>query len=349
MVTKKSAFGLILLAATAIAFADGSISIGDAAPPLSIKTWVKGNPVAGFEPGKVYVVEFWATWCGPCKTSIPHLTELAKKNTDVTFIGVGIWEDNPDQRVEKFVAEMGSKMDYTVGYSGNKDGMAVTWMQAAGQNGIPSSFIIKDQKIMWIGHPMSMDKPLAEIKAGTFDMAKAKKEMDEQVAKDKVRGEINRELSAIRKMYDSGQTKEAKAKLKEVTTKYPDAAEGAKPMQLGWMAQEDAKAFSKEAKKMAKDAEARQGLLSFAMSNAKKDSKVAAQVREALELSLEATKNKDMMVLWYGLNCYERMGDKAAALKCAETALQVFPTSEMKDEKDFKKYLEDSITRLKQP
>lgn len=36
---------------------------GDPAPALKIDKWVKGQPVEAFEKGKVYVVEFWATWC----------------------------------------------------------------------------------------------------------------------------------------------------------------------------------------------------------------------------------------------------------------------------------------------
>ena len=39
-----------------------SLDIGSKAPPLSAEQWLKGEPVQAFEPGKVYVVEFWATW-----------------------------------------------------------------------------------------------------------------------------------------------------------------------------------------------------------------------------------------------------------------------------------------------
>src|SRR2546425_1106795 len=68
------------------------LGLGDPAPKLEVKSFVKGEPVKGFEPGKNYVVEFWATWCPPCRTSIPHLTELQKKHPDVIFIGVSVFE-----------------------------------------------------------------------------------------------------------------------------------------------------------------------------------------------------------------------------------------------------------------
>jgi thiol-disulfide isomerase/thioredoxin len=71
----------------------GELKLGDPAPALKVSKFVKGSPVTKFEPGKFYVVEFWATWCGPCKTSIPHLTEMAKKYKDVQFVGVSVWEE----------------------------------------------------------------------------------------------------------------------------------------------------------------------------------------------------------------------------------------------------------------
>ena len=65
------------------------LAVGDRAPALTVEKWVKGEPVTGFEKGKTYVVEFWATWCGPCIASMPHLSALQKEYKDkVTIIGV---------------------------------------------------------------------------------------------------------------------------------------------------------------------------------------------------------------------------------------------------------------------
>src|SRR6266852_6743020 len=110
------------------------LSVGDPAPAITVKEFVKGTPVSSLEKGKRYVVEFWATWCGPCRVSIPHLTELQKKHPEFTFIGVSVWEQ--DQKgVKPFVQQMGDKMDYTVamdevpeGANGNEGKMAKAWM-----------------------------------------------------------------------------------------------------------------------------------------------------------------------------------------------------------------------------
>lgn len=51
-----------VLALTAAPAAAQTLKVGDAAPPLAITEWVKGDAVGGFEAGKAYLVEFWATW-----------------------------------------------------------------------------------------------------------------------------------------------------------------------------------------------------------------------------------------------------------------------------------------------
>ena len=160
-----------------------SLKFGDPAPPLDVSRWLKGTPVPGFKKGEVYVVEFWATWCGPCKAAIPHVTELAKKYAGkVTFIGVNIWEKPAkreiiDQQVARFVAEMGDKMGYAVAQDTPDGAMARNWMKAAGLSGIPSSWIVdKDGRIAWNGHPLSLEGKLEQVLAGTFSIREAEVE-----------------------------------------------------------------------------------------------------------------------------------------------------------------------------
>jgi thiol-disulfide isomerase/thioredoxin len=185
-------------ALAALSTAAETLKIGSPAPPLKVAKWFKGTPIKGFEKGKIYVVEFWATWCGPCKVSIPHLTELAKKHKDkVSFIGVSVAEDaadrpNPkdqahyEQKVADFVKEWAGKMEYNVAIDNiaARD-MHSNWLQASGAPGIPTAYVVdKTGAVVWIGHPMmGLDKVLDEVLAGTYDMiAEAKRQADAKAA-----------------------------------------------------------------------------------------------------------------------------------------------------------------------
>ncbi|MGC9940314.1 MAG: TlpA disulfide reductase family protein [Verrucomicrobiota bacterium] len=166
------------------------LDIGDPAPELHPAKWIKGESITEFKTNQVYVVEFWATWCGPCKANIPHLTELAKKYGDqVAIAGISIWEstDPTDtgyiRKVVDFVKHEGDKMDYRVAVDGPQGDIANTWMKAAGENGIPASFIVgKDGNIAWIGHPAKLDEALQQVLDGKFDEAAARSQREADLA-----------------------------------------------------------------------------------------------------------------------------------------------------------------------
>ncbi len=179
---------ILLTAACVSAFAETKsaapnvLTIGDKAPSIKAAVWLKGTKTTEFKKGQVYVVEFWATWCGPCKENIPHLTDLAKKyQGKASIIGISIWENNGGDdpkvldKVKAFVASQGSKMDYLVAADNKSNTIADSWMKPASEGGIPCSFIV-DQSgtIAWIGHPAKMETVLTKVIDGTHDVKAAR-------------------------------------------------------------------------------------------------------------------------------------------------------------------------------
>lgn len=196
----------LLLAACA---AQAKLSVGDPAPKLQTGKFVQGAPISKFDSDHVYIVEFWATWCGPCRASIPHLNELYEKFKDQGLIAIGqdCWENSEDD-VAPFVKKMGDQMTYRVALDDKttitKGAMAINWMEAAGQNGIPTAFIVdKHGNIAWIGHPMSLtEKVLGDILADKFDSAAFAKEFEKQQQQQQQRNELNLKLRSALKDKD---------------------------------------------------------------------------------------------------------------------------------------------------
>ena len=202
--------------------APATLTVGSKAPPLAVDAWVKGEPVKELQAGTTYVVEFWATWCGPCIKGIPHLTAMQKEFPAVQFISVAASENGPKEKqldkLKTFVAAKGDAMGYSVAYDSDRD-MGKSWMEAAEQGGIPCAFIVgKDGVIQWIGHPMEMDKPLAAVAAGTWDLNKAK----QSAATEAKAEEAGKELSKLmRSAQKSGDYKELLAKIDEAIKSDP--------------------------------------------------------------------------------------------------------------------------------
>ncbi len=181
-----------------------TLGVGDPAPALAINKWVKGSPVASFEKGKTYIVEFWAPWCGPCIAGMPHLSELQKKYADkgLTIIGVSSEDSrkNSLDKVEAMVKDKGDTMSYTVAWDDSRKTNAA-YMAAAQQNGIPCCFLVDGNgKIAYIGHPARIDSILETVVAGKHDMQKladtAKKAKELEVKGTVLRGDLNKAAQA---------------------------------------------------------------------------------------------------------------------------------------------------------
>jgi len=168
------------------------LSVGDDAPALKYYKWIQGDsPITAIDPNKIYVFEFWATWCGPCIAAMPHLSELSKKYAGkIDFIGCDVWENKyggPKEQEYYFgkVSRAASdqrklgRLTYNVIMDNNAEDMGNGWLKAAGIGGIPSSFVIQKGKIAWIGHPHYLDSVLVQIAEGKYDIQAVKKQYED--------------------------------------------------------------------------------------------------------------------------------------------------------------------------
>ncbi len=168
------AAGVTLILALAVAAAgcsgggapprDGYLRVGDPAPPLAVDRWLNGDPVTKLEPGKVYVLDFWATWCGPCIKAMPHLAKLQEQHAADGLVVIPmttVTGSNTAAAIERYAAGKGAELGLRFAVCETRK-MEDTWFEAAGQGGIPCSFLIDRQgKVAFIGHPMDLDEPLA--------------------------------------------------------------------------------------------------------------------------------------------------------------------------------------------
>lgn len=149
---KALALSLALLSTAALATSSASArppDKGDKLPPIRI-TDLHNNDEYNLDltdlDGYVVVVEFWATWCGPCKRSIPHLNELHREYVDDGLVIIGI-SDEPSSKVDPFIKKM--QMEYIVASGGeqaNKD---------FGIKAIPHAFVVDTTGVVqWVGNPL---------------------------------------------------------------------------------------------------------------------------------------------------------------------------------------------------
>lgn len=201
--------------------------VGDPAPPISIAKWVKGEPVKGFSKDSIYVVEFWATWCGPCLASMPHIASLQTEYGDkVTFIGVTSEEE---EVVSEFMdqTDRGGKkwsdiLTYRIVIDKDRETNAA-YMQAAGQNGIPCAFIVgRSGNVEWIGHPAAIDDTLKQVVDGTWDSETARKAFLADREAEAILQTMGPKINAA---LQTGDFKSAVGLIDQLITQFPDKEE----------------------------------------------------------------------------------------------------------------------------
>ena len=180
--------------------------------------WVQGSGPKAWEPGKVYLFECWATWCGPCIAAIPHVNELHKKYAEKGLIvsGINVWEDGKD-KVAEFVKKKGDGMSYNIAYTGKGGAFETEWLNPAGVTGIPHAFVVKDGKVIMKTHPMQLTEEVIEaLLAGGEAQVKA---LESIAARKAAQGRISgivRDFGTAKTAKDVEGMNKAIAALKEV-------------------------------------------------------------------------------------------------------------------------------------
>lgn len=300
-----------------------TLKMGDTAPALNIAKWLKGDEVKSFEKDKVYVLEFWATWCGPCIGAMPHLSKLQAKHADKGLRVLGVTAEDPNNSlatVQKFIEKKGSRAAYTLAW----DNEGKTWssyMVAAQQRGIPCSFVIgKDGKIAFIGHPMTLEEVIPKVLDGTW---KGQEDIDAIMKSEE-------EFMLVFQQIEND-PKAALGELEKYKEKYPSKKDqiASREMLVLMKAGEWDKAKSLNEKLVKKAAEEKDSgeleTLAFfwmapMVNPEKKDLGVAL---ESAKKAVELTKELEVSPLMTLAEIHVAMGDKAKGVELGEKAIKI--------------------------
>jgi thiol-disulfide isomerase/thioredoxin len=135
----KKLFAIILLILVIYSSGEGAFIIfknGDKAPEFALST-LDGKVIRLSDyVGKIVIVDFWATWCGPCRMAIPELVELQNEyKNDLVIIGISLDQPNTQRNLKPFIESYGINYPIVLG--------TIEVVEAYGNiRGIPTSFIV---------------------------------------------------------------------------------------------------------------------------------------------------------------------------------------------------------------
>lgn len=124
--------------------------LNEKAPELVVEKWISKQPET---KGKFVLIDFWATWCGPCRAYIPALNDIQKKYTnDLVIIGVS------DETAEKVEAFSNPKINYFEAI--DTKGTVKNQLKVVG---IPHAILIDPKGVVrWEGFPLLSGNQLTE-------------------------------------------------------------------------------------------------------------------------------------------------------------------------------------------
>ncbi|MBI3737225.1 redoxin domain-containing protein [Candidatus Sumerlaeota bacterium] len=157
--TLRSAAFALGLAALQLQSIAAQPDIGEPAPDIKIFQWIPpeaGNalPIPGLK-GKIIIIDFWATWCGPCVAAIPHLNKLVEKFGGKNVVFLAMTDEQP-KPVRELLAKKPIKAFVVLDNAGETH-------KAFAINMIPQTFLMDEKGIIrWKGHPMQLKEAALE-------------------------------------------------------------------------------------------------------------------------------------------------------------------------------------------
>lgn len=174
---------------------DRFLTIGDQAPALDAAHWLRGDEIGYFEPGRIYVVAFWSTWCKYCHASFPTLSRVQSERASDNVIVLGI-SDEKLQTVFEFLVRPEWNEQVTFSVATDPDlSVQRDYMEAAAIGDIPTVFLVgRAGTIEWIGHPHRLDEPLQAVIDGTWDRDACKSAFEDRMEPARARYRQMREM-----------------------------------------------------------------------------------------------------------------------------------------------------------
>lgn len=162
--------------------ADGKeVKFGD---PLDISILQEASTLKGeipkvWEEDKLYLLECWATKCGPCIQAMPHLKELEDKfkDKDLEVLAIHVFEKDK-KIVEEFLKKRGDTVPFPVAFVGEGEKFETEILRPAGINGIPETLVVKNGQIIFWADPRELTE---DILKGVLAGGEKEKEAVKQI------------------------------------------------------------------------------------------------------------------------------------------------------------------------
>jgi thiol-disulfide isomerase/thioredoxin len=309
-----------------------SLKIGDPAPALTVTKWLVGDAVAVFDSGKIYIVEFWSTSCGPLHFFMPMLSDLQARYKDkgVTVISFtsrdirGI-AGNTEADVAAFIKKQRPPVGHTFAYADNGT-MAVAWLAAAGQKGFCTFLVDRSGRIAFMGHPMFMEFALSKVLAGRANAKSVGNEMATVMTDYETMHE-----RLVRDFQSGRDLKPGLRALKAFEAKYPPMADLPTLIQakLSLLPKHGQSGEGKDyaTALIAKATEQKDvrvlGQAYSILRDQKENADMLALARKAAEAHVQIDGGQDAQSLLNLGEAYFTSGDKAKAKECANKAIAI--------------------------